>query len=189
MTNIKLSEHDTLRALLESRPQGESCIRVGLDFAQRIINEHARACETIEENAELQMRREDYTACKQKGFQSPGELLAAYLRLEREYVATLTALANAKYRAASCPVCSVDEEGPEQQSVPPRWVSVAERYPEVGEDVVYYFGVCGTFVGTYLGEHCFAGEAGFLTDDVTHWMPYSKPKQRVKKAPQGSPQT
>lgn len=56
---------------------------------------------------------------------------------------------------------------------PPAWISVADRYPEVGQSVVYYFNVCGTYVGKYVGDHCFAGEMGFLTDDVTHWMPYT----------------
>lgn len=62
---------------------------------------------------------------------------------------------------------------------PPPWISVADRYPDVDQDVVYFFDVCGTYVGKYVGEHCFAGEAGFLTDDVTHWMPYYKPKRRA----------
>lgn len=62
---------------------------------------------------------------------------------------------------------------------PPPWISVKERYPDVGQDVVYFFDICGTYVGKYFGEHCFGGEAGFLTDDVTHWMPYYKPKRRL----------
>lgn len=63
-------------------------------------------------------------------------------------------------------------------ATPPPWINVDERYPAVGQHVVYFFDVCGTYVGTYGGEHCFVGEAGFLTDDVTHWMPYYKPKRR-----------
>jgi hypothetical protein len=75
----------------------------------------------------------------------------------------------------------------ENNATPPPWISVEDRYPEVGQDVVYFFHVCGTFVGKYVGEHCFGGEAGFLTDDVTHWMPYKKPNRPLlaEKPPSG----
>lgn len=68
---------------------------------------------------------------------------------------------------------------------PPPWISVQERYPEIDQDVIYYFDVCGTYIGKYLGEHCFAGDAGFLTDDVTNWMPYKRPKRGAVETPAG----
>jgi len=58
------------------------------------------------------------------------------------------------------------------------WVPVSERLPEPGQEVVYYFEFVGCWVGQYLGDgtnNVFGGKFGFLTDDVTHWMPLPTP--------------
>lgn len=56
----------------------------------------------------------------------------------------------------------------------PVWVPVKQRLPEPKQDVVYYFEFTGRSVGQYLGDgtsNVFGGRFGFLTNDVTHWMP------------------
>ena len=60
------------------------------------------------------------------------------------------------------------------------WISVEERLPEEGQEVIYYFGHTGIYVGSFYRKYvkeldypfnCFSGSGGFLCDDVTHWMP------------------
>ena len=65
------------------------------------------------------------------------------------------------------------------------WISVEDRLPEEGQRVIYYFKHTGISIGRYTraqwndpetGEvvsegDMFHGPDGFLTDDVTHWMP------------------
>lgn len=67
------------------------------------------------------------------------------------------------------------------------WIDIKDQEPEVNQEVIYYFKVCGVFRGIYercnypeefygpgWEDHymqCFSGKSGFLCDDVTHWMP------------------
>jgi len=67
-----------------------------------------------------------------------------------------------------------------------KWIYIEDRIPEEGQEVFYYFkyfGVCsGRFeqidIGGEFGGQCmvdvFHGRFGWLTDDVTHWMPRVK---------------
>jgi hypothetical protein len=63
------------------------------------------------------------------------------------------------------------------------WIKMSDRKPEEGQRCWYYFCIVGVHAGTYsqvdLTEFGlsgfadqFSGKRGFLTDDVTHWMPY-----------------
>lgn len=65
-----------------------------------------------------------------------------------------------------------------------KWTSVKDALPEEDEKVYYYFDILGIFPGKFLGLEnmavedepeinvpCFGGSYGFLTGDVTHWMP------------------
>ena len=69
------------------------------------------------------------------------------------------------------------------------WISVEDRLPEEDQKVIYYFEHTGVDIGFYkrikypkefIGStgdvygNQFIGNAGFLTDDVTHWMPLPK---------------
>ena len=55
------------------------------------------------------------------------------------------------------------------------WIRVDEHRPEVGQWVLYYFDRLGMHLGWYAvdedGSDIFYGASGFLSDDVTHWMP------------------
>ena len=59
------------------------------------------------------------------------------------------------------------------------WISIEDRLPENHQTVIYYFEDVGMCIGEYEQLHdslygtgnCFSSNAGFLTDDVTHWMP------------------
>lgn len=64
------------------------------------------------------------------------------------------------------------------------WISIKEKAPIDGQRVIYYFEPLGMFLGKYAtckgsdaeyGTHCFYSEHGYLTDDVTHWMPLPEP--------------
>jgi hypothetical protein len=75
-----------------------------------------------------------------------------------------------------------------------KWIPVTERYPKDGEQVFYYFEDTGISIGQYQKlsafkceqfelhpereGHVFIGKGiigkGFLTDDVTHWMPWEE---------------
>ena len=67
------------------------------------------------------------------------------------------------------------------------WIKVDDRLPEVGQKVIYYFEHTGISIGKFMkaenNEDCqygniFYGKSGWLTDDVTHWMPVpEKPKE------------
>jgi hypothetical protein len=61
-----------------------------------------------------------------------------------------------------------------------QWININDKAPEDGQHVIYYFEPLGMFMGYYerckgeaalYGTHCFESASGFLTDDVTHWMP------------------
>lgn len=59
------------------------------------------------------------------------------------------------------------------------WIKMKDQKPEEGQKVIYYFRPVGVHRGVYnrgyeeeYGHYdCFSGKGGFLTDDVTHWMP------------------
>jgi len=65
------------------------------------------------------------------------------------------------------------------------WISVSDKLPEEGQRVIYFFEHTGISIGKYkktiikddeTGEiwdmmDTFYGLDGFLSDDVTHWMP------------------
>lgn len=56
------------------------------------------------------------------------------------------------------------------------WVLTSERLPEIGALVIYYFEPVGMHLGqfksgTCQGDAVFVSRAGFLTGDVTHWLP------------------
>jgi len=64
-----------------------------------------------------------------------------------------------------------------------KWIKCENKMPTVGQKVWYFFEVVGshrgTFDGWYVdddgkkwdGMHMFSNDYGFLTGDVTHWMP------------------
>jgi hypothetical protein len=67
------------------------------------------------------------------------------------------------------------------------WIHINDQKPEEDQEVFYFFAFLGSYRGKYkLIEYpsemfsegdepvygdCFYGDDGFLTDDVTHWMP------------------
>lgn len=56
------------------------------------------------------------------------------------------------------------------------WIKITDCRPELHQDVIYYAPQVGAWVGKYRGLsedglEIFTSEAGFLTGDVTHWMP------------------
>lgn len=51
------------------------------------------------------------------------------------------------------------------------WISVEDRLPEDGQEVLYYFEITGINQGVYRDYNTFTGPKGFLTGDVTYWMP------------------
>jgi len=64
------------------------------------------------------------------------------------------------------------------------WISMTKTKPEQGAKVWYYFEITGVSSGEYeSNEHgdTFFGEGGFLTNDVTHWMPLRWSKERPEK--------
>lgn len=60
------------------------------------------------------------------------------------------------------------------------WILVSDRLPEENQKVIYYFEEVGVHIGRYTKyvdddgyDHAvFFSHAGWLCDDVTHWMPY-----------------
>jgi hypothetical protein len=74
-----------------------------------------------------------------------------------------------------------------------RWIHIDMRIPSEGEEVWYYFGFNNR---VYSGRHrsfreegyppgvvsnTFYGRSGFLTDDVTFWMPRSASEERPER--------
>ena len=62
------------------------------------------------------------------------------------------------------------------------WLDINEHVPEVGQHVIYYFDGVGVHTGQYKGVddlhpdfgdcgHVFTGDLGWITGDVTHWLP------------------
>jgi len=69
------------------------------------------------------------------------------------------------------------------------WIRVKDRLPKEKQEVLYYFKYTGTSLGQYakveypkevhgtdkaIYGDVFFNDDGFLTDDVTHWMPLPK---------------
>lgn len=55
------------------------------------------------------------------------------------------------------------------------WISVNDRLPDEGVEILYYFEITGVSVGMFERPNIFYGRSGFLTGDVTHWMPLPEP--------------
>ena len=58
------------------------------------------------------------------------------------------------------------------------WRKVEDELPKDGQKVIYYFEVTGINIGKYKKDKegdIFYGRSGFLTNDVTHWMPLPEP--------------
>jgi hypothetical protein len=67
------------------------------------------------------------------------------------------------------------------------WIHINDQRPDDGREVFYFFAFLGVYRGKYMQSEypqelfeegtepvygdCFYGDKGFLTDDVTHWMP------------------
>lgn len=63
-----------------------------------------------------------------------------------------------------------------------QWMDINDHVPEIDQEVLYYFESTGVSLGVYNGVddqnpdfgncgHVFSSRDGFLTGDVTHWMP------------------
>jgi len=71
-----------------------------------------------------------------------------------------------------------------------KWIKIEDKVPIEGQKTWTYFVHTGISVMTYhslegtkdeiFGKHLFIGGGGFLTDDVTHWMPYTKGNKKPK---------
>lgn len=69
------------------------------------------------------------------------------------------------------------------------WISVEDRLPEDGQQVLTFFEITGVEIAKYqnlkgtkdeiFGHNCFYNGKGYLTDDVTHWMPLPKPPKEM----------
>lgn len=65
------------------------------------------------------------------------------------------------------------------------WIKIEDedQVPDDGDKVVTFFEHTGVEIATYknlkgtkdeiFGHNLFYNKSGFLTDDVTHWMPYT----------------
>ena len=61
------------------------------------------------------------------------------------------------------------------------WIKIEDQLPKEGQRVITYFEHTGIEIMEYhdledtkdkiFGKNFFIGCGGFLTDDVTHWMP------------------
>ena len=59
------------------------------------------------------------------------------------------------------------------------WINIKDERPKKGQRVIYYFKETGIDIGRFSQEfiqhgvkgNTFHGHGGWLTDDVTHWMP------------------
>ena len=73
----------------------------------------------------------------------------------------------------SCSICeSTDIAG---------WININNQTPNDGQEVLTYFKLTGIELARYkklkgtkeevFGQNMFYNKSGYLTDDVTHWMP------------------
>ena len=61
------------------------------------------------------------------------------------------------------------------------WIKIEDQLPEDGQQVIIYFEHTGVEVAKYknlkgtedeiFGHNMFYNNSGWLTDDVTHWIP------------------
>jgi hypothetical protein len=67
------------------------------------------------------------------------------------------------------------------------WIKVEDELPEEGQKVIYFFEYVGIHIGKFMKDkdnigcpygNTFYGKSGFLTDDVTHWMPLPEPPEK-----------
>lgn len=70
-----------------------------------------------------------------------------------------------------------------------KWINIEDQTPEDGQVVITYFGVLNNpiEISTYkdlrgtddeqFGRNMFHNKNGWLTDDVTHWMPLPDPPE------------
>ena len=61
-----------------------------------------------------------------------------------------------------------------------KWIKIEDKVPPEGVNLLYFFDCTGISLGQYYGiepdycpetGHVFANGDGWLTGDVTHWMP------------------
>ena len=61
-----------------------------------------------------------------------------------------------------------------------KWIKIEDEVPPKGVNLLYFFDCTGISLGQYYGieadycpetGHVFASHEGWLTGDVTHWMP------------------
>jgi len=61
-----------------------------------------------------------------------------------------------------------------------KWIKIEDKVPPEGVNLLYFFDCTGISFGQYYGiepdycpetGHVFASHDGWLTGDVTHWMP------------------
>lgn len=67
------------------------------------------------------------------------------------------------------------------------WIKIEDQVPEDGATVITYFEHTGIEISHYknlvgtedeiFGHNMFYNKSGWLTDDVTHWMPYNEGDQ------------
>ena len=71
---------------------------------------------------------------------------------------------------------------------PPKWIEIKDKEPEDGEIVLGFFEHTGVDImkchhlkgdAKMFGRLMFTSPLGFLTDDVTHWIPLGKRLQEV----------
>ncbi len=72
------------------------------------------------------------------------------------------------------------------------WVSVKDRFPEEGENVILYDGdviFCGSFEGKNRDKVCWGNQAcdgicygWYKKKEITYWMPLPKPPEQGKAA-------
>ena len=68
------------------------------------------------------------------------------------------------------------------------WIRIEDKLPEDSQRVIVYFERTGIDIMKYhdlegtedekMGKNLFTGN-GFLTDDVTHWMPVPEPPKKA----------
>lgn len=71
------------------------------------------------------------------------------------------------------------------------WISVKTQLPAEDQRVIYWFKYTGRSRGLFtMTEYgpCFYSKKGWLTGDVTHWMP-DDGRGRLPKPPRGSNET